>query len=381
MTSDELKSRLPLSAFAFRGYNVTNLGRSNELLNHARYGSIVEEYLVQASAVCAEIMNRKTDLVERVRRKHETTLRTYADAIALVVAMEMAQLRILDDCFGIKFKSAKMAFGYSLGEIAALIAAGTLDMAEALKIPLSLARDCVKLANDVTLGVLFSRGPVLSLDSLKRECLLINNEGRGVIGISTILSPNSVLMLGQGDTLDRFKDRIDKVSPDRLYLRKNEHHWPPLHTPIAWEKNIPNRAAVLMHTMKGGFTAPEIPVFSLVTGKFSYNDMNAREILHHWTDHPQRLWEAVYETLLQGVQTVIHVGPQPNIIPATFTRLRDNVEAQTRGSIRMRALSVAVSRPWLKALLPERAALLRSLNLKQLNLEDWLLENEPTAGR
>jgi len=380
MTPDELKNQLPQSAFAFRGYNVTNLGRSHELLNHARYGPIVEEYLTRASEVCAEITKRKVDLVSRVRRKRETTLRSYADAIAMVVAMEIAQLKLLEECFGIVFKSAKLTYGYSLGEITALIAAGTLDMIEALKIPLSLARDSVTLASDVTLGVLFSRGPVLSLDSVKRECLLVNHEGKGVIGISTILSPNSVLLLGQADTLDRFKKRIDDVSPNRLYLRKNDNRWPPLHTPIAWEKNIPNRAAVLMHTMKGGFSAPEIPVFSLVTGQCSYNDINTREILHHWTDHPQRLWEAVYETLSQGIQTVIHVGPQPNLIPATFTRLRDNVEAQTRGSIRMRALSVAVSRPWLKALLPERAALLRSLNLQQINLEDWLLENEPTTA-
>ena len=55
-----------------------------------------------------------------------------------------------------------------------------------------------------------------------------------------------------------------------------------------------------MHTMPGGFTKPNPPVFSLVTGKASYNEYNAREILIEWIDHPQRLWDAVYETLASG---------------------------------------------------------------------------------
>ena len=77
-----------------------------------------------------------------------------------------------------------------------------------------------------------------------------------------------------------------------------------------------------------------------------------------------------------GIETVLHVGPTPNILPATFKRLRDNVEAQTRGSVGMRALSAVVHRPWLKALLPERTALLRATSVQQVILEDWLLDQQ-----
>ncbi len=377
MDASQLNANMASTAFAFRGYNFENLGRSHELLKHPRYGPIVEDYLAQASATCHAMTGRQTNLVTRVWRRRETTLRTYADAIALVVAMELAQLKILDECFQIRYESAKLAYGYSLGEITALIAGGVASMHEALRVPLSLARDLASLAKDVTLGVLFSRGPELSIDQITEQCLRVNCEGSGVVGLSTILAPNSVIVMGQGDSLDRFKKRMDDVSENRLYLRKNEHQWPPMHTPIMWQENISNRAAVLMQTMQGGFTAPVPPIFSLVTGQVSYDHLNAREILYHWIDQPQRLWEAVYETLNQDIETVIHVGPHPNIIPATFKRLHDNVEAQTKGSIGMRALQVAVSRPWLKALLPKRVALLKAVNVKQIILEDWLLENAP----
>ncbi len=195
--------------------------------------------------------------------------------------------------------------------------------------------------------------------------------------MSSILAPNTVLLLGQGDTLDRFAAAMHDAFPARVYLRKNKEQWPPLHTPIVWQRNMPNRVAVMMQTLPGGFKKPVPPLLSLVTGKLSYNDFNARDIICRWIDHPQRLWDAVYETLASGVKTVIHVGPDPNLIPATFQRLRDNVSAQLSGrslnSLGMRAISQAVKRPWLTALLPSRTALLRAPLVEHVILEDWLL--------
>jgi [acyl-carrier-protein] S-malonyltransferase len=93
------------------------------------------------------------------------------------------------------------------------------------------------------------------------------------------------------------------------------------------------------------------------------------------------LWDAVYETLASGASTVIHVGPAPNLIPATFSRLSENVHEQTSGrswgKMGMRAAAGLARRPWLSTILPSRAALLRAPVVKQVVLEDWLLENAP----
>jgi len=375
MTPEQLKKRMPESAFAFRGYNVTNQGRSAELLANEAYGPIVRECLREAGAVCSDVVSKKVDLVGRVRTCQATTLETYAEAIALIMAMEQAQLRLLSEFFGIEMRNAKVCFGYSLGEIAAVAAAGVFDCYQAMRVPLAMAADCAILAEGVTLAVLFCRGESLPMDSVRQLCLEVNQKGGGVIGISAQLSPNSILLMGQGDTLDRFKTLIDGVVDDRVYLRKNSSTFPPLHTPIMWERNIPNRAAVIMHTMPEGFGLPNPPVLSLVTGKASYNTFNAREHMHRWIDHPQLLWDVVYETLKMDVETVVHVGPEPNIIPATYSRLRDNVEAETRGSIGMRALTAVVQHPWIRPVLRGRSALLRALRIEQVILEDWLLDN------
>lgn len=376
----ELQARLANAAFVFRGYNITNLGRSAELLAHAAYGPTVQHFLQEGSQICADVTGRRVDLVERVRQKIEPTLEEYTESVAIIVAMELAHLKLLEMFFGVEYADARLAYGYSLGEISAIIAGGVMDLQHALRVPLALADDCVALAHDVTLGVLFSRGPAIDIDGVHRLCLRINTAGKGVIGVSSILAPNSLLLIGQAGTVDHFGELMPEWIPQKLHLRKNEHRWPPLHTPIMWQRNISTRSAVMMHTLPGGFTAPTPPVLSLVTGKLSYNDHNAREILMRWIDHPQRLWDAISETLAMGVETVVHVGPEPNLVPATFKRLADNVTMQltARGweGVGLRAVSRVARRPWLAKLLPTRSALLRAPFVEQIVLEDWLLEQE-----
>jgi [acyl-carrier-protein] S-malonyltransferase len=159
-------------------------------------------------------------------------------------------------------------------------------------------------------------------------------------------------------------------------LRKTSGQWPPLHTLLMEDHFIPNRSAVMLRTLKGGFTAPTVPILSLVTGKVSYNRYNARDLLCRWSHQPQRAWEAVYGSLAMGVETIVHAGPAPNIFPSTYKRLSDNVDAQIKASRGTQAISGMIRRPWLKSLLPARASLLRAPLINHVVLEDWLLEQE-----
>ncbi len=376
----ELSDRLDEAAFCFRGYNVTNLGRTPELLAHRVYGHVVERYLREASEICAEVTGTATDLVYRVRARSESTLDTFGEDIGLIIAVELAQIELLEQFFGVSYRHAKLGLGYSLGEVTALVAGGVFNMRDVIPPLVALAKECAELARDVTLGGVFSRGRALDLVAVERLCLYITHQGRGVIAISSYLSPNTVLVLGQGDTVDRFKERMNGVLSGPVNLRKNSGSWPPLHTPLLWQRNIPNRAAVMMQTGNGGFRAPVPPVLSLVTGETSYNDYNARKLLNRWIDEPQRLWEAVYELLSSGIEVVVHVGPDPNLVPATFKRLSDNVTQELSGrslrTLGMRAVSNIITRPWISKLLSARAALLRTPFVVHVILEDWLLSRD-----
>jgi [acyl-carrier-protein] S-malonyltransferase len=379
-----LPDRLATTAFAFRGYNVTNLGRTPELLEHPAYGPIVEDALREGSAVCAAATGRPCDLVARVRRREETkSLVTYAEDVAFIVSVSLAQIRILEKQFGGTFTRGRLAFGYSLGEASALIAADVFEMRHLLKIPIALADDCVALASDVTMGVLFTRSKLLDMAAVQRLCNEVTRECGGTIAVSSILSPNCMLLLGQNGTVDRFQALAKERLNVTVNVRKNPHRWPPLHAPITWQKAIPNRAAVMLQEIPGATEPPPIPILCSVTGKPSYTPDTARELLHQWVDHPQQLWEQVLGVLSAKIDTIIHVGPEPNLIGATFKRLSEDVRGQMKGhspgKLGLRMAAGIARRRWLAKLLPAKASLLRAPMIQHVNLEDWLLDGAASA--
>jgi [acyl-carrier-protein] S-malonyltransferase len=294
--------------------------------------------------------------------------------------MELAQVRLLERFFDVPVREARLSFGYSIGELTAVVLGGMYRLDQLLPVTLNLADDCAELAADTHLGILFTRAPVLPQEDVERLCLAVRSEGGGLIGPSAYLSPNTALLLGQEGTLDRLERVMGDFLPGKVMLRRNPNHWPPLHSPLVWQRNIPNRAAVALYKTEGGTQPPTPPVISCVSGQANYDEVNSRELLIQWTDQPQRLWDAIDGTLAAGVETVIHVGPCPNLIPATFNRLSNNVNKQI-GNRYLRELGRGVVQgmnrhAWLAQLLPSRAALLRAPYLEHLILEDWLLTQQ-----
>ncbi|EAQ77904.1 hypothetical protein [Blastopirellula marina] len=369
-------NRLSSTCFAFRGYNFENLGRTPELLAHAQYGPIVRRRLIECGEIASRTVGREVNLVRRVESRIEPDLSAYVDAVALIIAAEMAQLDILRELFHVELEKSQCYFGYSLGEIVALCASGSLSIEDAVGIPISLADDTASLADSCQLAVVFCRKQELPLKIVQQCCIETNQEGDELVGVSAVLSPNSVLIIGEGTSLERFRQKLAARIPARVFFKINEHRWPPMHTPLVWRKSINTRAAMFMAKMNSGVTVPQPPVLSMVTGKRSYDEINLRDTIYRWVDQPQLLWAVVYETLRCGAETIVHIGPGPNIIPATYHRLADNVQIQTRGSLGSRTLSTFVNRPWLKSLLPERAALLRAPMIQHIMIEDWLLAQE-----
>jgi len=377
-----LDGKITRTALAFRGYDIANHGRSPELLAHPIFGPVVRSVLAGVSELAADVLGRPVDLASRVESSAPTTLESFPDDVAMIVAMELAQLRLLREFHGIDPAEARLTFGYSIGELSALIAGGVYTTEELLPVPLSLAPDCAELATDTTMGVLFTREPLLDEDEVRGICRRIGGEGLGLIGPSAFLSPNTALILGEGHTLDRLEALLPDELPGRVMLRRNPNRWPPLHSPIVWRKNIPNRAATAMYRVRGGTRRPRPEVVSCVTGEASYGPDNSRELMIGWTDRPQRLWDAIESTLSAGVETIIHVGPAPNLIPATFSRISNNVSKHVNNKVIRRIGSDVVAtlsrHAWLAQVLPAKACLLRAPFLEHVILEDWLLTRPVT---
>ena len=67
-------------------------------------------HLRDAERVCAEVTGRPADLVKRVEHGDEPGLRYYAEAIALTMAVEYAQMELLEKFFDVLLSEAQLAF-------------------------------------------------------------------------------------------------------------------------------------------------------------------------------------------------------------------------------------------------------------------------------
>jgi len=381
ISPDDLRKRIATSALVFRGYDLTNLGRAPELLEHHAFGPTVRSVLASASELCGDVLGRQVDLAARILAREASTLETFVHDIGTIVGMELAQIRLLQEFFDVPVPQARLTFGHSIGELAALVVGGMYTMEQLLPIPLALATDCAQLTVNTTMGILsIQGGPPLVIEDVQHLCSTISSRGEGLIGPSTYLSPYQVLLLGQGNTLDLLEHEMREYLPAGVTLRRKPNHWPPLHTPLVWERNIPNRTAMLMYHTGGGHNKPTPNVVSCTTGLANYDEWNSRAILADWTDHPQRIWDAMEHTLASGAELVIHVGPEPKLLTTCFDRLSHKIMKQ----LKMRHLdrlgsSVIPSigkNGWLTRKLPANAVLLRAPFLHHLVLEDWLMAQD-----
>ena len=380
LTRDELKKQIATAAIAFRGYDASNLGRGAEFLAHPVYGPIVRPILDRASVVCGDVLKKKVDLASRMqgaRALHARDVRgghgdhrgdgAGADPVA------RGGLRDLGARGGLELRPQhRRAVGAGVG--------GVYEMEQLLPIPLALAHDCAGSDRRYDHGDPFEPSGVLDAEHVQRLCSSISSLGHGLVGPSTYLSPYQVLLLGQGDTLDLLEAEMRQYLPSAVTLRRRPNHWPPLHTPLVWERSVPNRAAVALYHTDGGHRKPKPTVVSCTTGRANYDEWNSREILTEWTDHPQRLWEVMEHTLASGADLVIHVGPEPKLIPMAFERLSGKIMKQLKSRhldrLGRRVLPSISRNHWLARKLPLNAVLFRAPFVNHLILEDWLLAQE-----
>ncbi len=378
---EELKKRISTAAIAFRGYDVSNIGRSAELLEHPVYGPIVRATLESASACCSDAQGEKVDLVQRILDHEPSDISTFVHDIGTVVGMQVAQIRILEQIFEIPVRQARLSFGHSIGELSALVLGGVYEMEQLLPVPLSLAKDCAELTADTTLGILSVHGAMLQIEDVEHLCASISRRGHGLIGPSTYLSPYQVLLLGQHDTLS-----YARAGDARLSARGRHVCGAGRTTGRRCTRRSSGSATFLTErrwrciTSVAAIESRAPPSCRARRAARATIEWNSRAVLADWTDHPQRLWDVMENALASGAEIVLHVGPEPKLFPTGFDRLSNRIMKQ----LKMRHLDrlgssviPSISRnSWLTRKLPANAVLLRAPFLNHIILEDWLLAQE-----
>lgn len=271
--------------FLFPGQGSQYVGMGKEF--HARF-SIVRELFEEASSELA------MDLESLCFEGPESTLVQTDNVQPAVTLVNLACLHVLKDQ-GIEPAATA---GHSLGEYAALYAAGAFSLRDALNLVRtrgSLMRDAAQ-ANPG--GMIAVMG--LALERVVDVCERARSAG--VLSVANHNSPNQIILTGQQEALELAASLAKKEGP--VLVR-------PLNVSGPWHSSLMGHASEMMQQELEdcAIDSPGIPVASNVTGDLFQSVAEIRRGLVDQIVEPVR-WVNCIERLLQlGHRTFVEVGP------------------------------------------------------------------------
>jgi [acyl-carrier-protein] S-malonyltransferase len=195
------------------------------------------------------------DLSRLMREGPEDQLTLTENAQPALMAVSLAVVRVLERDFGVKIDRAAYVAGHSLGEYAALAAAGAFSVADAARL-LKLRGQAMQRAVPV------GEGAMASLIGPKTDVALAEEAARAgaEVGVCVVANDNNqgnVVISGAKAAVDRAIEKAKELGARAIPLNVSAPFHCPLMQPAADEM-----AAALA---KAAIAAPAVPVVANVT--------------------------------------------------------------------------------------------------------------------
>jgi [acyl-carrier-protein] S-malonyltransferase len=212
-----------------------------------------------------------------------------------ILTCSIATLRAMD---AEGFPKPDFVAGHSLGEYSALVAAGSLSLADAVPIVRGRGR---YMQEAVPIGE-GAMAAILGADAATIASACAEASEGEVCAPANINTPNQVVIAGNGSAVDRAVELLKQRGAKRA-VKLNVSA--PFHSALM--KPAQERLAVDLK--KTEFHDPLIPVVTNVDAKPVNKGSDARDALIRQVSSPVRWLESVEFLIAQGVQTFIEVGP------------------------------------------------------------------------
>ena len=190
--------------------------------------------------------------------------------------------------------------GHSLGEYAALYAAGAIALADLLPLVYARAQYHQKAA---ALGVGAMAAIIgLSSETVEDLCCQVRSKNE-VVGLAIHNAPNQVVISGHGSAVEKIMTESEKKGALKVVKL-------PISVPC--HCNLLDQAAEWLRADLNGITFHEfqIPVIPNCDSGLFYNRENVRELLTRQITSPVQ-WQGTIEKMSEiGVDTMIEIGPK-----------------------------------------------------------------------
>ena len=195
------------------------------------------------------------------------------------------------------FPSPAFVAGHSLGEYAALVAAGAISLADAVRTVRARGR-YMQEAVPVGTGAMAA---VIGGDRTEIERVCAQARENLVCSVANINSPNQVVIAGNAEAVDRAVELLKGVAKRVIKLNVSA----PFH--CALMKPAQDRLAFELGQLS--FSEPATRVVTNVDAKVVTEPADLRDSLLRQVSSPVRWLESMELLLRQGVSTFVEVGP------------------------------------------------------------------------
>jgi [acyl-carrier-protein] S-malonyltransferase len=225
----------------------------------------------------------------------EEELRKTVNTQPAILTVSIAALRVLEQA-GVK---ADITAGHSLGEYSALVAAGVLDFADAVRL---VNKRGAFMQEAVPLG----QGAMAAIMGIERDkvvaiCAAVEKE-HGAVQAVNFNCPGQIVIAGTTVGVEKAAEALKAAGAKRAIML-------PVSAPFHSSLLQPAAEKLAVELAKVEFHEPTIPVVANVNGKASVSKAGIKELLVTQAANPV-LWEDCVATVAEyGVDVSIEVGP------------------------------------------------------------------------
>jgi [acyl-carrier-protein] S-malonyltransferase len=246
----------------------------------------------------------------------EDTINAQPAILTVSLACLAAMREKLED-LGHNWQPPRFVAGHSLGEYTALVAAGALEFADALRIVRERGR-LMKESGDHRPG---GMAAVIGLDraTLEVACERASIETHGIVSVANANSPEQFVISGERAALDRAIKLIRDAGARTVV---------PLRISIASHSPLMQQAATRLAEIldRSPLRDPQVPVVTNVAGQVRTSAEHIRGELSAQMVVPVEWVGSVREMVANGVDTFVEIGPG-QVLSRLIRRISSDVKA------------------------------------------------------
>ena len=274
------------TAFLFPGQGSQSVGMGKELADNF---SVAREVFEEADRALGFSISKLCF------EGPEEELRKTVNTQPAILTVSVATLRVLQQA-GISFD---ITAGHSLGEYSALVAAGVLDFADAVRL---VNKRGQYMQEAVPLG----EGAMAAVMGMEREkvveiCAEVEKEV-GAVQAVNFNCPGQIVIAGKTAAVEKAAAALKAAGAKRAIML-------PVSAPFHSTLLQPAAAKLAVELDKVPFHEPKLPVVANVTGKIANTSHEIKQLLVTQAANPV-LWEdCVAAIAASGVMSSVEIGP------------------------------------------------------------------------